>query len=98
MDDLLNLPLDERLAEVQKLLEKYSERVPVVFRCSKECSFAQKLKNPRMVLPRNQRIVDVAKGMRKQFNLTAEVSMNFTHNDKILPSSMTVAEAYEKYK
>ena len=98
MDDILNLPLDERLVEVQKLLDKHPDRVPVVFRCSKECSFAKKIKNPRMVLPRTQRIVDVAKGMRKQFNLTAEVSMCFSNNDAILASSMTMAEAYEKYK
>ena len=98
MEDLLKMPLDERQAAVKNLLEKHPERVPVVFRCNKDCSFAQKVNNPRMLLPKAQRIVDVAKGMRKQFNLTAEVSMCFSTNDNILQSSLTMAEVYEKYR
>ena len=98
MEDLLNLPLDERQVAVKKLMDKNADKVPVIFRCSSECTFANKITVHRMFLPKANRIIDIAKSLRRQFNLTAEVSMCFSSNDVILQSTMTVQDIYEKYK
>ncbi len=95
--NILNLPLDERRETISKLIEKNREGLPVIFRFNPNSNLRTKITNPRLFLPKKQRVIDVIKNIRRQFCLTSEAGLSFSTNDTILPANMIVEEAYNKY-
>ena len=97
-DNIMTLTEDERRKNVKKLLDLNPDSVPVIFRLSRENAFAKKITKTRMLLPRNMKMIDLAKHLRKNFDLTAETGLSFSTNERILPASMSMGEAYLKYQ
>ena len=98
MEDIFSLPLEERKAGVVKRMEQYKDHVPVVFRFSPESELALKMTNSRKFVSKKQRLIEVAKNLRVQYKLNSEMTLNFSSNEKILPATLLMEDAYEKFK
>src|SRR3990167_1775553 len=98
MQNLLNLPWDEKKSTIESLVATHPDKVPVIFRISPECSFENKITKRSMLIEKKSRLVDVIRSFRKMFNLTSESVITFSANDVMLPNNSLVEELYRLHQ
>ena len=88
---------EKRLEESTRILEKYSDRVPII--CERITPNIPEIDRKKYLCPRDLSIANFMYVIRKRLNLSSEKSIYLFINNKIMPTtSALLGVIYEKYK
>lgn len=89
---------DDRLQVSGKILERYSDRVPVI--CEPRDREKLKLDKTKFLCPRDYKMGHFVLTLRRrlQQEVNSSDAIYIFSNGQILPNSMTMGEIYEKHK
>tara|TARA_B100000161_G_C33466961_1_gene376167 strand:- start:260 stop:616 length:357 start_codon:yes stop_codon:yes gene_type:complete len=91
-------PLEKRLSESKRILEKYDSRVPIIVTPFKKCTLPNIDKNKYLV-PNDLTVGQFLYVIRKRIKLDAAQSVFMYVNDSVLPpTSATMISLYRDYK
>lgn len=91
-------PLEKRLSESKRILEKYDSRIPVIVTAFKSCKLPPIDKNKYLV-PYDLTVGQFLHVIRKRIKLDAYQSIFMYVNDKNLPpTSATMISLYNEHK
>ena len=95
--DFLNKPLDERLTESKKIIDKYPNRVPVIVTKNNKCKLKGIDKNKYLV-PNDMTIGQFVYTIRKRLELKPELALFFFINNKVVATSSIILDIYNNEK
>ena len=89
------MTLEERKERSQSIMEKYQNRIPVICQTSNDLPV---LERKKYLVPDDLSLVNFNYVVRKRIKVSAETSIYFFISNKLLPSSLTMYQIYNKYK
>lgn len=89
------MTLEERKERSQSIMDKYENRIPVICQTSSDLP---KLERKKYLVPDDLSLVNFNYVVRKRIKVSAETSIYFFIGNKLLPSSLTMYQIYNKYK
>ncbi len=91
-------PLEKRLSESRRILEKYEARIPIIVTAHKTCTLPLIDKNKYLV-PNDLTVGQFLHVIRKRIKIDASQSVFMYVNDNVLPpTSATMLSLYRNYK
>ncbi len=91
-------PLEKRLSESRRILEKYDTRIPIIVTAHKTCKLPPIDKNKYLV-PNDLTVGQFLHVIRKRIKIDPSQSVFMYVNDNILPpTSATMVTLYRDYK
>jgi GABA(A) receptor-associated protein len=93
-----SFPFSNRLDESQRVMEKYSDRVPIICEKNTSCRDAPNIDKTKYLVPRDLTIGQFMYVIRKRIKLGPEKGLFLFINEKILPSSLCINEIYHSEK
>tara|TARA_B100000900_G_scaffold412071_1_gene433103 strand:- start:772 stop:1182 length:411 start_codon:yes stop_codon:yes gene_type:complete len=89
------MTLEERKERSQSIMDKYENRIPVICQTSNDLPV---LERKKYLVPDDLSLVNFNYVVRKRIKVSAETSIYFFIGNKLLPSSLTMYQIYNKYK
>ena len=89
------MTLEERKERSQAIMDKYQNRIPVICQTSNDLPV---LERKKYLVPDDLSLVNFNYVVRKRIKVSAETSIYFFIGNKLLPSSLTMYQIYNKYK
>lgn len=89
------MTLEERKERSQSIMDKYQNRIPVICQTSNDLPV---LERKKYLVPDDLSLVNFNYVVRKRIKVSAETSIYFFIGNKLLPSSLTMYQIYNKYK
>ena len=89
------MTLEERKERSQSIMDKYQNRIPVICQTSNDLPV---LERKKYLVPDDLSLVNFNYVVRKRIKVSAETSIYFFIGNKLLPSSLSMYQIYNKYK
>jgi len=89
--------LEERLNTVNKIKQKYPDRVPVVICKSKNEKTLKDIGQTRYLVPKKVNIVDLLVVIRKKLDVTKHQAIFIFAGNSLIPMNTTMEEVYNQY-
>ena len=88
--------IEKRKSESFRILEEYPNRVPII--CERANKDVVELDRKKYLVPSDLTMGNFMYVIRKRLSLAQEVAIYLFINNKIMPTSMTMDEIYNKHK
>lgn len=89
--------IDKRLRESARVLEKFSDRIPVICEQSKNSFHLPKIDKSKFLVPKDITIAHFVMIIRGRLRLDASVAIFFVVGDVIASSNLTMSELYSQH-
>lgn len=91
-----NHPMEKRLLESKRIVDKYPDRIPVILECSDKS--LPKLDKQKYLIPKDLTIGQFSYVIRRRITLPSTQSMFLLINDKIMNTGTLIGGIYETEK
>tara|TARA_Y100000389_G_C17421902_1_gene497206 strand:- start:123 stop:467 length:345 start_codon:yes stop_codon:yes gene_type:complete len=95
---ILNKSLDERLSESAKIKKKYPDKIPVIIKKSSIDKNLKEIDREKYLIPFTLLISQLHYIVRKKININAEQAIYLFCNNKLISTSETIGNIYNKNK
>jgi len=92
----LNKPYEKRVAESDRIICKYPERVPII--CQRINNNVPEIDRSKYLCPRDLSIANFMLLIRKRLQLSPEKALYLFIDNKIVPCSQLLGTVYERKK
>ena len=89
--------LDDRIAESEKIIEKYPDRIPIIVEKCTE-STLKDIDKQKYLVPKDLTFSQFLYIIRKRINLNEAEALFLFVNNKLVPSNMSINEIYNSDK